>query len=304
MYAGPMQAFVRALPLWLLGAGCGPSPDLPHVKPPVEATVPTGLGGKHIGLLAPTLDAANIKQQFFVAGPTDVFLVLQHVDGMIDEVNSGSDCDNTPVEYTVHAWGHDVTAFAKCSNSFDPSGFVQWNKDDAGATDLFTRGPAGSILAHVTPTATDGKYNVHTWITIAGNNPDPCMPHGSYGVIELSADESTGAFEMAVAGDGFGYCGAQLRSDGTNVYVTGSTEVGNMTCNAVDTLCGMASDVSVAGTCGTSVTTMSLPAAGLAAAPACNHGESAYPGGSGNLVNTDGSAGDSIQAFGPATPTI
>jgi len=291
--------------LLLLGAGCGPSPDLPHVKPPVEATVPTGLGGMHIGLLAPALDAANIKQQFFVAGPTDVFTILHHVDGMIDEVNSGSDCGNTPVEYTVHAWGHDVTAFAKCSIPLDPSGFVQWNKDDAGATDLFARGPNSNILAHVTPTATGGKYNVHAWITINGNNPDPtcAQARGSYGVIELSADESTGAFEMAVAGNNFGYCGAQLKSDGTNVYVTGSTEVGNMTCNAVDTLCGMASDVTVAATCGTSVTTMSLPAAGLAAA-ACNHDASAYPGGSGNLVNTDGSAGDSIQAFGPATPTI
>jgi hypothetical protein len=125
-------------------------------------------------------------------------------------------------------------------------------------------------------------------------------------VIELKADPSAKSYEMVVAGTGFGYCGAQLRSDETSVYFTGSSDMG-ATCNAVDSACGAASDVTMAATCGTSTTTFELAPIGREAGCASSSapdGASAYPGGTGNAVVLDGTATDSVGAFGPKTPSV
>jgi hypothetical protein len=122
----------------------------------------------------------------------------------------------------------------------------------------------------------------------------------SYGAIELTADESTRAFEMVVAGTGLGYCGAQLKSDGTSVYFAGSSDMG-ATCNAAESTCGAASDVTMPGTCSASTTSFALPSLGRQAIPTCNIGASQYPA-SGNTVDVSGNAMDTIQKFQTTAP--
>jgi hypothetical protein len=162
-------------------------------------------------------------------------------------------------------------------------------------------------------------YRVHAWSGVGYLNAmcgnmtgyDDC----SYGVIELSADPTGHTFEMAVAGIGFGYCGAELKSDGTSVFGTGSTDMGT-TCNTTATLCISASDLASPSTCDASLTTFSLPALGRlssmgpnAAGPGnprdsgAEWAPSAYPGGGANRITVDGTSSDSLH-FGPIVPTM
>jgi len=284
------------------GSGCGPSPDISHVAPAVRAAVPPGLGGTGAAF-APALDPGDIKGRFFGdGGPTEVFGILDQIDRHIDELNnSNGDCVNqAPVTYTLDAWGHTVSAIAQCSMGIGADTFVQYGTDDNGETDIYTKDGDPRVFAHVAPIAgAPGKHAVHAWLVIGARSPSCAGARGSYGVIELQADESTKAFEMTVAGTGFGYCGAQLKSDGTSVYFTGSPDMG--ACAATETVCGAASDVTLPAICGASVTTFALPPAGRLAG--CDYGASDYPGGAGDVVNLDGTSGDSVESFGLATPT-
>jgi hypothetical protein len=66
---------------------------------------------------------------------------------------------------------------------------------------MCTRSKHVTVLAHIEPGGIADTHKVHTWLTINGSSASCSQPRGSYGVIELSADETTGAFEMAVAGE-------------------------------------------------------------------------------------------------------
>jgi hypothetical protein len=104
---------------------------------------------------------------------------------------------------------------------------------------------------------------------------------------------------MSVAGIGFGFCGAQLRSDGTNVYATGSEDMG-ATCQPVSSSCVLASDLATAGTC-TSLMTFTHPALGREAGMgATTFAASLYP--SPPNLTLDGTMNDDLH-FGPTAPT-
>jgi hypothetical protein len=154
---------------------------------------------------------------------------------------------------------------------------------------------------------------VRAWIGTdsagCANGWDGC----SYSVLELKANESTREFELSTAGVNTGFCGAQLKSNGTDVYAVGSsaTAPGN-TCGAVETLCVAASDATTPSTgCpGAWLTIFGLPALGRTATASSSGGTwaaSEYPGGAANTVVLDGSSdgsapADSVQ-FGPSSPT-
>ena len=124
----------------------------------------------------------------------------------------------------------------------------------------------------------------------------------SYDVVELLADESTHAFELAAAGINIGYCGAQLRSDGTDVYAIASAEP----CAPAETLCVAAIDgLTPSGGCAAAgLSQFVLSPLGRAASTSSSGGTwpaSGYPGGAADTVVLDGTADDTLH-FGPVAP--
>lgn len=301
-------------------SGCtkaGTGADLPLVTPPVKAAAPAGFqtrGGR-------ALDSADIRSRFFTTGPTSVFAILTAIDDRISGINtqaatSTAAClSQTPVAYTITPWGQTVTMYGQCYQNVgtptaaDPS-LVQWGKKD-GVTYLYTAVGASRVAVIATPITGTSNYTVQAWMGVGYTNStcgagswDTC----SYGVIQLEANSNTSTFEMVVAGMGFGYCGAQLKSDGTSVYLTGSTDMGT-TCNAIDTACVSSANISNAGTCGSTLTTFSLAALGRKTATGTNTGTvpiatwaaTQYPSTPGT-VTLNGTATDDLY-FGPLTAT-
>jgi hypothetical protein len=195
--------------------------------------------------------------------------------------------------------------------------------EDASAPDADT--DAGEADAQAADADTDAGevdgaapapiWQVHAWSGVGYLNANGCgsmngFDDCSYGAIELTADASVGSFEMAVAGIGFGYCGAQLKSDGTLVYGIGSPDMGT-TCGAPDSFCATASDLSVPSVCSGAVTMFGIKPLGRVATTGPNAGgpgapagsmwaASEYPGSADQIV-LNGTATDSLH-FGPTTP--
>jgi hypothetical protein len=320
----------------------------------VKAAAPKGFGGAMGGNHKPapkgrflTLDSNDIRSRFFSMGPTNVYGLLGSIDGRIQGYNMRAQngapacMQSAPIAYTIHPFGTDVAFYAQCVDkigSSDPNdpGFVQFGTKD-GVVYYYSAVGAGWTAAILTPNAandagadeagTDAgeggapatSYRVHAWSGVGYLNADGCGNKGafddcSYGVIELVADASSGTFEMAVAGIGFGYCGAQLKSNGTLVYGVGSTDMGQ-TCNDQGTFCVQASDVMTPADCsGDGVSTFALTplgrresmGSGLAHTTAPDGGvawgASKYPGADANQVVLDGTNTDALH-FGPSTPT-
>jgi hypothetical protein len=318
------------------GSGAHHAP-LPLVTPPVRAAAPaalratlsarrTPLAPSALVVGAGTLDPAGFQARFFAPGPTDLFGILGAIDQRIAGINSRlasadpSPClAQPPVAFELTPWGQAVPFYAQCyervtgPDGVTPAGFVQW-AEVAGAFYLYAPVGAGHVAAIVTPVAgVAGSFTVHAWIGVGYTNVDTLQgtwDSGSYGVIEIQADPGAGILEMTAAGVGLGFCGAQLRSDGTSVFGVGSIDMG-ASCVAADSLCVAASDLAAPGICadGAPVTALALPPIGRLAAQGSPGGqiagqmfaESLYPAGGGN-VTLDGSAGDAL-AIGPAAPT-
>ncbi|MDB4972761.1 MAG: hypothetical protein JWN48_1102 [Myxococcaceae bacterium] len=173
---------------------------------------------------------------------------------------------------------------------------------DAGEADAATTAP-GPFDAGTA----SGTYRVDAWMGLGYNNATSCGPMRgfdgcSYGVIELHADPTSRLVELSVAGVGFGYCGAQLRADATNVFARGSIDMG-MTCLSTSELCVAASDVTTPAVCSAGLTKFVSPALGRKATVGSQQsfGESQYPGSANNQITLDGSATDSL-ALGPIAP--
>jgi hypothetical protein len=292
----------------LLLVGCaspaGTSANLPLITPLVRGATPAGLDGASarvtIHALDATLSPTDIRDRFFSPGPTEVFQILQSVDDRIAEVNMASAggahacLGDPPVGYTMHVFGQDVPFAAQCFRTFTtpsagPPAFMQFGSDGT-ATYLFVTGGAARLAARVEGDAVDVWYGVGYTNASCGSF-DGC----SYGVTQIAATPSTHAFEMTVAGVGVGYCGVQLRSDGTLLFGEGSTDMGE-TCNTPATLCANAADLSPAGSCD-AVSTWTLPSLGRdAGAGAHVFGASQFP--DAPAIVLAGTATDSL-GFGP-----
>ena len=271
------------------------------------------------------LDSADLKSRFFAAGPTSIFRILEDVDGRIEEINRGSRHDapcltQEPVPYQLTPFGQRLTFYAQCFRSFagvtTDGSFFQFGLKD-GVAYLYAATGAEHVAARITPvgdTASDGgvfssgKYSVDAWIGVGYNNATSCSPMAgfdrcSYGVIELHTDESRLGLELTVAGVGFGYCGAQLKSDGSHVFAIGSSDMGE-SCLTTSTLCVAASDVTTPEVCNPQLTKFSAPALGRLAVSGSSGlmGPSLYPGKADNQIVLNGSASDSL-GFGPSVPS-
>ncbi len=246
-----------------------------------------------------------------------IFSVLGNIDARIDEINRSrgtntASASRRPPSRTRSRRSGRRRPFTRSAGwgagaaTRLTSAFVQFGTKD-GVTYLYDAHWQGRSAAIVTPVpGADGKYTVRAWIGTGYMNGVDCgatWDGCSYGVLELNADESTRAFELATAGINYGYCGAQPRSDGTDVYIVGSVEG----CGAVDTLCVAANDATTSSTgcVAAGLTTFDLPAMGRAATTSSTGGTwpaSEYPGGASDTVVLDGTSSDTLH-FGPMSPT-
>jgi len=227
-------------------------------------------GKAHADPQRDALSADELKSRFFRGrGPTDlVGTLLPDLDRIIQDVNDGSTLSGClaqePVAYTITPNGEPITMYAQCfkytfgaNETMRP--FVQFGTKD-GVTYIYHEDEMQKAAAIVTPEA-DGQYAVQAWLAMGGINGhdkengcgavpgygadwDTC----SYGVMALKADQAKKQVELTVAGLGFGYCGAQLKSDGINVFAAGSVDMGE-TCDSIQIACLSAADATTPATC-------------------------------------------------------
>ena len=331
------QLVLIALSLALATTACGKKSSsagagIPEVTPIVKAATPTSLKGSASASLmklfypsavasTSALSVSDLQARFFSTGPTAVLnTLLPNIDMIIDEINrhsesSSSSClSQVPVAYTVQPFGQTVTMYAQCyalssSNYSGDPGLIQFGVKD-GVTYIYTAVGAEWQALIVTPLpGTNGKYTVKDYLGLGYSNTSGCSSTWdgcSYGGMELVANSQTNTFELAVAGMGFGYCGAQLVSDGQTIYAEGSTDMGT-SCLDVGSICVSASDGTTSASCPNGSQSFTLKPIGrtstasTASLVSGSWGASAYPS-SGPNVTFDGSATDSIH-FGPTTPT-
>jgi hypothetical protein len=293
----------------------GPGPD--GGMGPDAGMCPGGVcpeGGVAPGGSSAGLDPSDIRARFFSAGPTDIFSLIAEIDDRIGEINQRSRDQNVPclsqppVPYMLTPFGQTVPFYAQCVSHISkptPSNlnFFQFGQND-GVFYLYEAIGAEAIGARLTPVAgSSGQYAVEAWIGVGYDNATSCgsatgFDDCSYGMMALKADPSRMYFELAVAGIGFGYCGAQLKSDGLTVYVQGSPDMG-LTCADSANVCVSAGDVTMPAMCASM--SFDLPSIGRAATAGPNGMWGASQNGSAGIV-LDGTASDSL-AFGPSAPT-
>lgn len=193
-------------------------------------------------------------------------------------------------------WGGNQTFYASCVESMDSGeSFVLFGIKD-NVTYIYSKIGDGRVAAIATPPADGGNGNatlaavhstVHVWYSVGTINR--C---GSFAVVEILA--ANGVMELTAAGKGVGFCGAQFRSDGIKVNVTGSNDA-TSSCEAIDSVCIFANDTQLTTSCTAAQSTFTLPAAGRKSATwttcpsdapvSTTFPASAYPGGSLNTVD-------------------
>jgi hypothetical protein len=295
------------------GSGAG-ALSLPLVSPPVQEAAPTGLLSADAGLDLLELDPADIKSRFFEEGPTAIFNILKSIDGRIAGINemsksSTSKClTQTPVLYAVTdpSDGSSWNLYAQCYQMIGDTDFIQFGTQD-GVTYLYEAVGATHLAATLTPVeGAEGKYLVRVMMGVGYQNAASCSDNGlfsgcSYGLILIQADSEAKTFEMSVAGVGFGYCGARLRSDGTNLLITGSADMGE-TCVDESTSCLLADTLAAGGSCedGAPVSAFELPALGRKGFT--DEGGTIFGAHAAPNITLDGTHTDAL-GFGPFEPT-
>ena len=318
--------------------------SLPAVKPPVAAAAPSGLGGNRTALSSsggarPRLQALNpndVKDRFFNAagGPTELWALLDGVDGRTREVNERIDQFEAcyarhgavpPLPYTIRVWSANETMYATCKdvwsatgNITNVTGFIMFGRvndtfylyEYGGETAMASRvtlapGPSyntsttnvSALVAAFGAGATAGADavvdQVELWYSVGMLNTN-----GSHAVVHVLARPRVPVFEMAAAGAGIGFCGAQLRGTNATMFVTGSVD--GPACAATDTVCTLANDTSVTTTCDADVTEFELVPLGRV--EYTGHNASQYPGGGANNVHLTVLGTDDDTYFGPVVP--
>jgi len=300
--------------LYLKNKHNGDEGNIPFVTPPVLAACPPSLksnlvlgGGAEYH--TQTLSSQGIIDRFFnpTGGPTNIFDILHSVDDRIrsinDRISSFSGCmSNAPTAYSLgtSSWAPSPTFYAQCSETWGAGssvpGFDQWGQQ-GDTTYLYVRGGDSITAAALVGNGTFGNIaSVTIWTSVGMGVTD--RNNFSHCVVMVYAEPSNTIFEMSVAGSNIGYCGAQLKSDGVTMNVTGSADG----CAPTDSACTNANSINTPAVCSTAVNTFSLPALGRKAYsiwPA-----SAYPGGALNTVQLADSGPVDDAFFGPSSPTV
>lgn len=287
--------------------------NLPLLAPQVRGVTPSGLLND-ASLQLMNMSSLEIKNRFFSGGPTDILGILSTIDERIKGINARSQAQQPsclsqePVAYSLDVFGQAVEFYGQCFELYSGStpnnpSMVQFATVN-GATYLYFSIGQQRVAAIATPVpgAMD-KYSVKAWIGIGYLNETSCGDSASfdgcsYGAIQLETDASNETFEMAVAGIGFGYCGAQLKSNGKHIFVTGSVD--SQGCQATETMCVAAADLTQADGCA-DLQEFNVPALGRdVASGSAEHEASKYPAAPNVILS--GESTDSLN-FGPLEPT-
>jgi len=294
------------------GGGGG---TLPLVTPPVLKACPPSLKSGNLGQSADfstqTLDPSQIHDRFFdpMGGPTSLFRMLSDVDARIQSINDRwsqfSACmASTPVAYSLgtSSWASSPPFYAQCSElwSSPVGGFDQWAQVGS-TTYLYVRGGDEIVAAEMVGNGTFGNIQkVTIWYSVGVAELN--RSNVSHCVAMVYAEPNVPIFELSAGGSNIGYCGVQLKSDGTLLNVTGSADFGTG-CSSSDTSCTLANSISTPASCSGGVNEFSLPALGRKAYGDGSRGASAYPGGVLNTI-TLANMGNDDSFFGPSLPTV
>jgi hypothetical protein len=297
----------------------GSSVSFIKLKPPVVSVTPAGFksSSSTTSFHGLTLDASAIKERFFSPGPVNIFNILANVDERLAGVESRASfgvhscLSQDPVSYTLDLWGDSVQMHAQCytewsfpnSNTIKP--FMQWAIKDS-TTYLYERGGETNVAAIVK--SITGGTEVTVYYSVGVSNI--C---GSHAIVKIYANTATGAMELVAAGKGIGYCGAQFKTDGVKINVTGSSDFPM----AVDSTCLDAVTLGATTDCGAN-SEFSLAAIGTAPSywagladyctsigstgsvsdtvSGCAYGAQVF------TMNGTGSANNDYTNFGPASP--
>ena len=266
---------------------------------------------------------SDIRDRFFhpAGGPVDVWQILAGVDRDIASLNArlaDADCAEGPaVAYTIRPFGapdgETRTFWAQCVERHpvtDPQGndfgeSLTIYGAHAGHVYLYTSSAMVRLAADVTLAEEEGTSppRVELLYAVGIMNAERCGSTGtydgcSYGVAEIRAEPATGRFEMATAGVGIGFCGVQLRSDGSALRTTGSRDGGSQ-CSPASTLCVRADDLTSESEC-SALGAFELRALGrIAGGAATTQAASLYP--EVPNVQLDGTPQDAT-GFGPSEP--
>jgi len=252
----------------------------------VQAATPQGLlhsAKLRVARRPLSLDVHEIHQRFFSAGPTHLFALLDSADSRIQSINARLDqfeCWNstTPTSYSIKSWGGtNETMWTQCTEQWSGSGFDQFALHN-GVFYMFERSAETMMQARVWLNGSSA-FRVELWFSVGLTNLN-----GSHGVVRVLATLYPAVlFEMSVAGSGFGYCGAQLRSDNVTMNITGSSDQGT-TCGLVDSVCVDAGTMLPLENCTTAL--FQLPALGRMSYH--TFGASRYPGHNTVYLSADG----------------
>ncbi len=294
----------------LLSSGSHPL-GLPAIEPPVRSTAPADLGAPTASTAStvprPRLSSISpetMRDTLFKPGPVNVFTILANVDMRVREMDSRADqfpCLNgtSYANYTLSVWGDDpVVLRAQCYDVWATGSFILVSVNRDSTMHLYDKGGEVAVAALVSMNLTTRNVTrVEVWYAVGLSTQD-----GSAGVAHIVALPNATRFEMAVAGHGVGFCGAQIVSDGTTVRLTGSEDLG-FSCAPTDTICVSAANVSVPVNCTESVSSFTLRALGRQSFVNANGttlDASHYPGGANNTVVLRADGNDT-SLFGPLT---
>ncbi len=305
-----LHSILAAGAMALLSACGGSALDIPDALPIVQSTLPTSLKDSTDALLMmnrssskPAMNAfavdsniTELKSRLFSAGPTDFQDRLSSIDSRLNELEErGADCaDKDAKAWTVPVGSTGIpltTMYFQCYDSVTGPGVSDykiyfgkkdgyWYLAELQINDNFTSGTDGEppTMAVLSKVADDATSVEAYQITVENNA-------GSYyaTITQILADKTAGTFEVSTASSatdgqvlspganmtGLG-CGVQMKTDGTNIYGSGSFSQAS-TCAAAATPCVLASNFDSAGaSCSgiNSFSSLAMTRAGLISADA------------------------------------
>jgi hypothetical protein len=301
------HSLLAAGALALLSA-CGGSLDIPDALPIVQDTLPTTLkdstGATFMArsvsqmdtqLLAADSDITELKTRLFSAGPTDFQYRLSSIDGRMNELEerAGSCEDEDAKAWSVPVGSTGIpltTMYFQCYTNVTGPGVSDykiyfgkkggyWYLAELQINDNFESNdgepPTMGVLAKIADDSTSveayqitvEKVSSSYYATITQILAD--KTGGIFEVSSASTADSTQVLSPGANMTGLG-CGIQMKTDGTNIYGSGSFSQA-ATCAATATPCVLASNFDTTGASCSGINTFSTVAmtrAGLISASA------------------------------------
>lgn len=223
---------------------------IPAMRPPVAQVAGAGLTQTSFSTLA--LDPTNFRSRFFGAGPTNILNILSSLDSRLSGIASRTASPltgcltNSPTQMNITVFGETITMQFQCYEVLGTNNIIVFGKKDT-IWYIFEKVGA-TVTTAIAEELSDGKMSVELYGTVGLSNPTDWSSM-SYGGYHLRANTQTNKFEFTVGGLGFGFCGAYLNSDGTNIYIHGSEDGVGQACQATANICVLNANLGTVGNC-------------------------------------------------------